>query len=174
MERETGDAAVGRDVLVLLADRLAQAIHFDFTRQCGEFAWMQQAAAVRVERTEECGRKTARRPKARPRGDIRERRDLNLRRPESDQPHGFADDRVLHLVDAVHVFELRVLQVDAGRERPHDGDVDVLVDRRGDEEAGVIAIVRGQVGTAAAKRDPEGTTRNDHARPPPAVYPDLV
>ena len=68
------------------------------------------------------------------------------------------------LVDRFDVLELRILQVDARRERPHDRDVDVLVDRRRDEEAAVLAVVRRQVGAAAAERDAQRATRDDHSR----------
>ena len=39
------------------------------------------------------------------------------------------------------------------------GDVDVFVDRRGDQEAAMVAIVGRQIGAAAAERDAKGTER---------------
>ena len=60
------------------------------------------------------------------------------------------------------VLELRVLQEDARRERPHHRDVDVLVDRRGDEEPAVLPVVGRQVGAAAAERDAKRTAGDDH------------
>ena len=49
-----------------------------------------------------------------------------------------------------------------GDERPHHRDVDVLVDRRRDQEAAVLAVVGRQVGAAAAERDAQRTARDDH------------
>ena len=38
VESEAGDAAEGRDVLILLADRLAQPVDLDVAGQLGQFA----------------------------------------------------------------------------------------------------------------------------------------
>ena len=43
--------------------------------------------------------------------------------------------------------------------------VDVLVDRARDEEAAVLAVVGGQVGSAAAERDPQRGPAEDDAHP---------
>ena len=43
-----------------------------------------------------------------------------------------------------------------------DGDIDVLVDRRGDEEPPVFPVVGGQVGAAAAEGDAQGGPGDDH------------
>jgi hypothetical protein len=40
--------------------------------------------------------------------------------------------------------------------------VDVLGDRGGDEKPAVLAIVRGEVGTSAAKGDTQRATSDDH------------
>src|ERR1700686_4042148 len=42
------------------------------------------------------------------------------------------------------------------------GDVDVLVDGRGDNETGVLAVVRRQVGAATAQRDAQRAASDDH------------
>src|SRR3989442_1064970 len=71
---------------------------------------------------------------------------------------------------AVHVFQLRILEEDALDERPHDRDVDVIVDRGGNQEAAVMPVVRGQVGPAAAERDPQRASRDDHLPYPDCRY----
>ena len=119
---------------------------------------------MRVERLHERRRKAARRSETGPRGNVSKRRDLDLRRLETDHPQHLADDRMLDLVDRVDVFELRVLEKDARRERPHRRDVDVLVDRRRDQKAAVLPVIRGKVRAAAAERDTQGTARDDHRR----------
>ena len=80
----------------------------------------------------------------------------------SHQPHRLADDRVLHLVDASTCSSFEYLRIMPGVHGRCDRDVDVLVDRRGDQEAAVLAVVRRQVGAAAAERDPERAARDDH------------
>ena len=100
VEREAGEAAVRGDVLVLLADRLAEPVDLDLARQLGELARMQQPAPVRVERLEQRRREAARRAEAGAGRDVGQRRDLELRRPEAEQLDRLADDRMLHVVDA--------------------------------------------------------------------------
>ena len=46
------------------------------------------------------------------------------------------------------------------------GDVDVAVDRGRDQEAAELAIIGRQVGAAAAERDAERASDDDHARSP--------
>ena len=45
IEREAGDAAVGGDVLVLLADRLAETVDLDVAGLLGQLARVDQALA---------------------------------------------------------------------------------------------------------------------------------
>ena len=47
--------------------------------------------------------------------------------------------------------------------------VDVLVDRAGDQEAAVLAVVGGQVGAAAAERDPQRRSAEDDAHHGPGL-----
>jgi hypothetical protein len=70
----------------------------------------------------------------------------------------------MHVVHGIDLFELRVLQIDAGHERACDGDVDILVNRRRDDEAAVLTIVGREVGAASAERDAQGTSGDDHGR----------
>src|SRR6476661_5751132 len=81
---------------------------------------------------------------------------------------------MLDVLGPIDVLEPGVFQEDPLDERAHDGDIHVLVDRGREEEAPVLAIVRRQVGPAAAQRDPEGTARDDHRRSTaaPKSYPD--
>ncbi len=70
--------------------------------------------------------------------------------------------RMLDFVDAVHLFQLRVLQQIPRGEAAVDRDVDVLVDRRRDHETAVLAVVRGQIGAAAGQRNSQRASRDNH------------
>ena len=59
--------------------------------------------------------------------------------------------------DVGDALDLRILDDQLAHERLVHGDVDVLVDGGGDEEAAVLAVVRRQVGAAAAEADAQGT-----------------
>ena len=85
----------------------------------------------------------------------------------SDGPIGMQlerrpDDRMLDLVDLLDALERGVLEEVVVGERPVDRDIDVPVDRGGDDEAAVPRVVRGEVGSAAADRDPERCTGYQH------------
>ena len=82
MEREAGDAAVRGDVLILLADRLAEPIDLDLAGELGELVRVQQPPPVRVERFQQRRREAARRAEAGAGRDVGKRRDFDLRRPE--------------------------------------------------------------------------------------------
>ena len=80
MKFKTGDAAICRNVLVLLADRFMQAVDLDFTCLFGQLSRRDQPAPVRVERFQErCG-ETAGGAQPGSGGNIRQRGDLDLRR----------------------------------------------------------------------------------------------
>ena len=85
-----------------------------------------------------------------------------------------AQDRMPDRRDVVDVLGLRVLHlVPALEDRVHQ-HVDVLVDRAGDEEPAVLAVVGGQVGSAPAERDPQGRSAEDDAHRTPASVVDLA
>ena len=67
------------------------------------------------------------------------------------------------LLDLLDVLGLGVLHLVAALEDGVDQHVDVLVDRPRDEEPAVLAVVGGQVGAAAAERDPERGSAEDDA-----------
>ena len=106
VEREAGHAAKRRDVLVLLPDRLGEAVDLDVARQFGEFVRMEETAPVRVERLQERRGEAPRRSESRSRRDVGERRDLDLRRSEVEFAKRLADQAMLHVVDALDVLQL--------------------------------------------------------------------
>ena len=80
VEGEADEAAKCRDELILLADRVSQALDFDVASVFGQFLGMGGFSLVRVERFQQRGGETAGRPKTRSGGNIGERGDLYLRR----------------------------------------------------------------------------------------------
>ena len=162
IEPEAGHAAVRCGVLILFANRFAELAYLDFTRQLREFARMAQPASMRIQRLQQGGREAARRSETCTGRNVGERRDLYLWGVETDQLQRFADDRVLHLADVVHVLELRVLEEDPLHERSHDRHVHVLVNRRGNQEAAVLAVIGRKISASAAERDSQRAARDDH------------
>ena len=77
LELEARDAAVCRDVLILLADG-STSDRSRLARESRQIAGEQQAALELVQRLEQRGREAARRAEARARRNIGERRDLVL------------------------------------------------------------------------------------------------
>jgi hypothetical protein len=105
---------------------------------------------------------TAGRAEASARWNIGKRGDLDLRRAEVELSQRLADDPVTHRIDRLDMLDLGIFEVDARRERLDDRDVDVLVDRRRDEEPLMFAVVRRQVGSATAERDAQRAPHDDH------------
>src|SRR6185437_15040256 len=60
VELEARDAAVGRDVLILLADRAREPIDLELACEAREIAGQQQAALEAVQRLEQRGREASR------------------------------------------------------------------------------------------------------------------
>ena len=86
-----------------------------------------------------------------------------LRISHVQQVQRLADDRVLDFVDVSTRSSLEYLTNQLAAQGLVQGDVDVLVDGRGDQEAGVLAVVGGEVGAAAAQGDSQRAASDDHA-----------
>ncbi len=111
---------------------------------------------VGVQCLEQRGGKTARRPEARPGGDVRHGGDFQRAGGHIDQAHGLADDRMLDGIDGRDALQLGILDDQVRHERLVERDVDVLVDGGGDEKTRVFAVIAGQVGAAAAEGNAQG------------------
>ena len=148
---EGGDATNGGDVLILFADGLAEFVELDIAGLFGELGGRNERALRSVEGFEEGGGKAAARAKAGAAGDVGHRGELKVRIADAGELEGFADDGMFDLVDGGDALEFRVLDNDLGLKRAVLRDVNVFVDRRGDEEAPVFAVVRRKVGAAAAE-----------------------
>ena len=162
VEGEGRNAADRGDVLVLLADRLAELGELDFTGLGGEFGRGDDVLFVGVEALEQRGGEAAGRAEPGAAGNIGHRGEFEVRIGDAGELEGLPEDRVLDLVNRLHALELRVLEDDLLLEGPVLGQVDVLVDGRGHEEAAVLLVVRGQVGAATAKGDTQGRAGDDH------------
>src|SRR5579863_1180438 len=171
VETEAGDSAERRDELVLLADRLAQAIDLDMTGELGQFLGLSDPVLVRIQSLQQGSGKTPRGSEAGSRRYVGQRRNFNLWGRKILQFQGSADDRMLDIGDLVYLLQRGVFQKDSRAERPGDGDVNVLVDRGCQQKPLVLLIVRSQIRTAAAERDAQWATRDDHIRMPCRSWP---
>ena len=78
---------------------------------------------------------------------------------------------MLDLVNALHIFELGVLDDNPGTKGFVDGDVDVAVNRRGDDKASMLPVIGREVGAATAETNSQRTPGDDHrADPHPGQY----
>ena len=150
--------------MVLLADRLAQPVDLDVAGLLGELARMDQHLAMAVERLEQRGREAARGAEPGAGRNIGHRGDFERVHVEPDQLERLAHDRMLELVDRADALELGIFHDQIVDEGLMHRDVDVLVDRRRDQEAALLAIVGRQVGAAAAERDAKRRAHDDHGR----------
>ena len=153
MEADEIEAAIGRCVLVLLANRLPAPVDLDFTTFPGETGSRRRTAAIRVQRIQEAHRKGARRTEAgSPGGNVGNRRDLD---PAFDAEQGkrFSDQWMFHLRRVRHFLSPRIADPHGLVELPADGDVHRLLDRRRQHGAAVAAVVTRQVGAAAQEAD---------------------
>ena len=161
-ERVRADPSVRSHVGILLAHRLFEHVDLDLARCLGERARCDRGPARVREALQQADGVGARGAHARPRGDIRHRGDLErVAAPVAKQ--ALAQDRVPDLADLVDLLHLGVLHAIALLEDRVGEHVDVLVDRPGHQEAAVLAVVGGEVGTAASERDPQRRAAEDHA-----------
>src|SRR5450755_3476441 len=69
---------------------------------------------------------------------------------------------MLHLVDSFHQLHLRILDQQLLREGLMQRNVNVLVDGRRNDEAGMLAVIRRQVGASPPQGNPQRRARDDH------------
>ena len=128
-ELEARQAAEGRDVLVLLADRLTQPVDLDVARLLrqlrrgpGARQWVCSAFSSAVVKLPDD-------PRPVPAG-MSAMLVISSRLAESAGVERLPDDRMLDLGDPRDPSKSRILDDDVLHERRVDRDVDVLVDRR--------------------------------------------
>ncbi|HWS70010.1 MAG TPA: hypothetical protein VN325_45185, partial [Steroidobacteraceae bacterium] len=141
VECEARDAAKCRDELILLANGFAQAIDFNIASLFRQLPGVSDPAVVRMKSLQKGGGKASGGPEAGSRRNIRKGRDFNLRRLKMLQCQRFANDGMFDIRDPVHVFQRGIFQIDARAEGPHDRDVDILVDRGGNQESLMFTVV---------------------------------
>ena len=153
-------SAVGRYVLVLLADRLLQAHHLDLDRFAGQQLRVGEHSLVGQNAVDQADQKAARGTQTRACRDVRHADDFQRGRHIIDEKH-LTDETVLDLRDILGLLRFRVLEEVAGQETLVDRDVDVLIDGRRDDETAVLRVVGGQVRAAAADGDTQGSASDD-------------
>jgi hypothetical protein len=164
---EAGQATECRDVLVLLADGLAQHVDLDVARLLGQLGGRHVLAPVRVQGPEQADGERPRGAEPGAGRDVGDADDL-LGVTDRVEAQGLAHERVGDAVHVVGAFERRVLDHVPVGERVVDGHVHVAVDGGRDEEAAAPLVVRRQVGAATTDRDAQGRAGDDHAGAPPA------
>jgi hypothetical protein len=162
IERVGADAAVGRGVLVLLADRLAEHVDLDVRGVLGQAAGRRGHPLGERERLDQPHGVGAARAEAGASRNVGQRGDLQrVAFPVTDQR--LAQDWVLDVLDPVDLLELRVLHPVAALEDRVGQEVHVLVDRAGHQEAAPLGVVGRDVGPAPAQGDAQRRSCGDDA-----------
>ena len=162
VELDELQSAVGGDVLVLLADRLAADLDLDAAGLRRQPLGAHEPAGEGVERVEQADRVAARGAEPRAlRGHVGDRGDLDAAL-DPDEAERLADQLVTQLGGAVHHLGDRVARPDAVVELAVDRDVDVLVDRGAEHGAALAPVERAQVGAPAGKADAQRRPGDDH------------
>ncbi len=165
-ELEAGHPTIGSDILILLADRLAETVDFDVAGLLRQFLGMNEVAVVGMQGFQQRCREAARGAKARAGRDVGHGGQLEPLAVHLHVGHGLADDGVGQLGRIGHALELRIFDDEVFDEGLVQRDVDVAVDRSGDQEAAELAVIGRQVGAAASQGDAERASDDDHARSP--------
>ena len=153
---EMTDAAIGRDVLVLLADGLAADIDFDFASFAGELLGGGQLAFVGVQSVQQPHGHSAGGAQAGTFGwHIGQRGDFDAVLHAGAQ-QGLAHQLVLQVAHVLYGFFLGVIDDDQLVEARHDHHVHILVDGGTDHGAFVFAVVAVEIRAAAGKTDAQG------------------
>jgi hypothetical protein len=58
---------------------------------------------------------------------------------------------MLNVFPPLHIFQLGVLQDDPWTKRFIDGDINIAINRGGDHEATMLAVIRRKVGASSAQ-----------------------
>lgn len=161
LEVETSQATERGDVLILLPNRTAENFDFDPASLLRNGPRGSMLALECIERSEQTDRERARGAEASSRGDVGHADDLDGR-ADAMEFEGLPNDRMLNRPDILDPLQRRVLEEVIGCKRTVDADVDVPVDRGGDDESPESLVVRGQIRPASADRDPQRCACNEH------------
>ena len=162
-EADVADAAVGGNVLILLANRLPAAVDLDRAGTVGQFLRRYLAPAVREKGMQQANRHRGGGAEARAarRRDVGQRGDLHAVR-HAGHPHSLPDQLMFQLLDPGDDLLLGVVDVDVVVEPLLDDHVDVLVDRAVQDPAAMFAVVIGQVRAPAEETDTQRRLGDDH------------
>ena len=69
---------------------------------------------------------------------------------------------VLDFLDGADALQFGILEDDLRHEGLVQRDIDVFINRRGDEKAAVLTVIGGEIGSAAADGETQGGPCNDH------------
>ncbi len=116
-----------------------------------------------MKRLEQRGGEATRTAQPGARRDVGHARQFEVASRDAHQLEGLADDRMLDVVQTGHPFQFGVLQNQLGHEGFVEGDIDVFVDGRGQQEAPEALVVTWQIGATAAQADAQRGSGDDHA-----------
>jgi len=97
------------------------------------------------------------------RGDVGHRRDLHPAR-DPGQAQALAHQLVLDLIHPIRHLGAGVADADVVIKPLLDDDVNILVNRGGQDRAAALGVVPLEVGAAAREGDSKGCLRDDHGR----------
>ena len=160
---EGSHATDRRDVLILLADGLVQFLQLDLAGLRGDLHRAHDVLFVSVQRFQQRRGETAGRTESAAGGDVGHRGDLQRAPVHLQKRARFTHDRMLQPARVLHTLKPRVFHDEVVHEGFVERDIDILVDRRGDEEPAMLLVVGREIRAAAAERDPEWRARDDHA-----------
>ena len=114
---------------------------------------MDEIFIVRVQGFEQRGGETAGRTQARAGRNIGHGGQFKPVAIHAQQGKRFTEDRVLQLRRVRHPLQFGIFDDEVGHERFMHRDVNIFVNRRGDEEAAEFFVIRRQIRPAAAEGD---------------------
>jgi hypothetical protein len=117
----------------------------------GQLLGVNEGLPKGVKSLEQGSGKAARGTQTRTGWDVRHAREFKIRHLHLRQPQGFADERVLDLVDGLYSLHLRVLDNQFLHESLVKGDIDVLINCGGNDKTAMVAVIGRQVSSTAAQ-----------------------
>jgi hypothetical protein len=165
-ELKTRDAAEGSDVLILFTDRLTKPLDLYMTGLFGEVFLRHDRLGMNVQSLKESSQKTSAGAKSGSRWNIGHTRDLEIAGLLIGKSQRLPDQRVLDVLEPTYSLHLGVLNDEIFEKGLVKSDVNVFVNGGGNNKAAVLSIVRRQVGSAPAERNPQRAPRNDQLLTP--------
>ena len=161
IEADVVDAAKGRRVLILAADRFFQDVDLDAAGLFGQERGANDTMPVGVQGVEQTNGQAAAGAHARARRHIADRCDFQ-RFVDLHLAHGLADQLVLDLVERAGHLGAGIAYANRRLEPAMDRHVHVLINRRAQDGPVLLPVEGRQVGSAAREADAIRSLGDDH------------